>query len=63
MLDKLSASNRHLVIALAGAILGELANQLPALNLPSSIAPVAGALLTSAILRISALTKQYGIKG
>lgn len=63
MLDKLSPANRHLVIALAGAVLGELANQLPALNLPSSIAPLAGAALTSAILRITALTKQYGIKG
>lgn len=63
MLDKLSPANRHVVIALIGAVLGELANQLPALNLSSSIAPIAGALLTSAILRLTALTKQYSAKG
>jgi len=63
MLDKLSPSNRHLVIALLGSILGELVNQLPNINLPVSIAPFAGALLTSAVLRVSILTKQYGIKG
>ena len=63
MLDKLSPANRHLVIALLGSILGELVNQLPNINLPSSIAPIAGALLTSAALRLTALTKQYGAKG
>ena len=63
MLDKLSPANRHLVIALLGSVLGELANQLPALDLPSSIAPIAGALLASAVLRLTALTKQYGAKG
>ena len=62
MLDKLSASNRHLVIALMGAALGELANQLPALNIPSSIAPLVGAALTSATLWVSKMTKQYGAK-
>ena len=63
MLDKLSPANRHLVIALLGSVLGELVNQLPNINLPASIAPVAGALLTSVALRVTALTKQYGIKG
>jgi len=63
MLDKLSPANRHLVIALLGSILGELANQLPSISLPSAVAPIVGAILTSAILRVSALTKQYGIKG
>jgi hypothetical protein len=63
MLDKLSPANRHMVIALLGSLLGELANQLPNVNLPASIAPIAGALLTSAVLRVSILTKQYGIKG
>jgi hypothetical protein len=63
MLDKLSPANRHLVIALLGSILGEIANQLPNVNLPAGITPIAGALLTSAILRVTALTKQYGIKG
>lgn len=60
MLDKLSPSTRHLVIALAGSVLGELSNQLPSLNLPSGIAPIVGALLASAILHVSKLTKQYG---
>jgi hypothetical protein len=63
MLDKLSPANRHMVIALLGSLLGELTNQLPNVNLPATIAPIAGALLASAVLRVSALTKQYGIKG
>lgn len=63
MLDKLSPANRHAIIALFGAVLGELANQLPSLNLPSSIAPIVGAALTTVILRLTALTKQYDHKG
>jgi hypothetical protein len=63
MLDKLSPANRHLVIALLGSVLGELVNQLPNINLPASVAPIAGALLTSIVLRLTALTKQYGAKG
>jgi hypothetical protein len=62
MLDKLSPEMRHLVIALMGAGLGEIANQLPSLNIPSSIAPIVGALLASATLWVTKLTKQYGKK-
>ena len=54
---------KSLKMELLGSILGELVNQLPNINLPASIAPIAGALLTSAALRLTALTKQYGVKG
>lgn len=63
MLDKLSPANRHMVIALIGAVLGELSNQLPSLNVPAPVAPVVGMLLTTAVLRLTALTKQYDHKG
>lgn len=62
MLDKLQPQYRHLAILLIGGAIGTLAEQVPALNLPSGVAQLVGAGISWALLWVTKLTEQYGIK-
>jgi hypothetical protein len=62
MLDKLQPQYRHLAILIIGGALGTLAEQIPALHLPSGLAQLAGAVVSWGLLWTTKLTEQYGIK-
>ena len=62
MLDKLQPQYRHLSILLIGGVLGTLAEQIPALNLPSGVAQFVGAVVSWGLLWTTKLTEQYGKK-
>ncbi len=61
MLDKLPSYVRHLLIALAGALLTWGTESVKSVHLSPAIASLVGSVLTVAALVITPLTKQYGI--
>lgn len=62
MLDKLSPQLRHTAILIIGAVLGIATEELPNYDLPASVAPFVGVVLTQLALHFTKLTKQYGKK-
>ena len=61
MLDKLPASVRHSLIALAGALVAWGAESIHSLNLSPAVASIVGAGVTSLTLILSPLTQQYAV--
>jgi hypothetical protein len=62
MLDRLPAWARHLLIALISALLAWAASDLvPILTDQGGLAAVAGAVLTSLLLVLTPLVRQYGV--
>jgi hypothetical protein len=62
MLDHLPAWARHLLIALISALLAWAASDLvPILTDRGGLAAVAGAVLTSILLVLTPLVRQYGV--
>lgn len=62
MIDRLTPQARHLILLLVGALLTTLVANLDTLGLPPVLAPFVGALASAALLWLTPLTSQYGVR-
>jgi hypothetical protein len=61
MLDKIPAETRHIVIMLLAAVLGWASDNVLNLGLNPLVASLAGVVISTLVLWVTPLTRQYGI--